>query len=323
MTPDNDAPLSPFAFGPETHSAPPVAPNAVLSTADARRIFPNDQPDPTIGDKEPTYPVERTLGVIGHLSKTTKARRQGWMYMRLVEAGPLGPDTSPISRVRKFFAEELKDRGLDANTASVVRSPELSLPDHENKITREWAIWGGTGEPDREAFEKVTLGNNDSPPIKPALGNNGSIAEVTNLIEKRLTDSKPAATPRWAYTSKRPLDAESVRARFNRPNARVVWDPSPEATSAVAAIWLGEGEPTSPAFPYTSSGRSKPPFSATNEGEGPLPSAEPTEARPTEPEFRHSLEIKLGKNRLEVFGSREFVERALDLFLAANTGTRA
>jgi hypothetical protein len=122
---------------------------------------------------------------------------------------------------------------------------------HEDLTNAEAAA---AGQEEAVRFTEAVKKWNESPAAK-------ELAEFqagsTPPQETYRPDENPVTRPgteRWAYTSKQPLDAASVRQRFGRPGARVVWDPSPEAPNSVAAIWLGEGPPKTVPFPLKDGG---------------------------------------------------------------------
>jgi hypothetical protein len=241
-------------------------------------IFPEDKIDPTAGAKEEQYPVERTLGAMGHIRTIAKKRK--WQYLSLTGENVTRQDITEaggeVSFIRKFFSQ-----------------PDTAAVTHKDGV---WAVWSGDGEPTIEAFPEympvdqgpgseflkglqARLGveqraaeyakaQTPGEPTKEGAvafaGGTGlndhsvrdfdaeSEATARNAAIKRAeSDAAYAAASKmgqdaWAFSSLDITNHDAMRARYKtRADAPIEMHP----TGGVAAIWLGDGEPTRPAFP--------------------------------------------------------------------------
>jgi len=219
-------------------------------------IFPEDKIDPTVEHKE--FHVEQTLGVMGHVRAIAKKRK--WQYLNESEM----PEGASISFIRKFYSQ-----------------PETAAVTQKDGV---WAVWSGEGEPTDDAFPEYTpidegpgseflKGLQARLGIKPGESKEGAVvalpppapdsvsvqlraveAETTarNAAFKRAKDDEAyesaskAGQEVWAYSSIKIDDHVAMRRRYGTTNdAVIMMHPS----GGIAAIWLGKGAPTRPAFP--------------------------------------------------------------------------
>jgi hypothetical protein len=96
--------------------------------------------DPTTAHEKKDFPVERTLGIVGHIRGVTRNRL--WRYIK--EEALLASDRNvetAISPGAAFYAVAVR----------AFYAVDLAAPVEHQGDT--WAVWTGTGEPDSPAFE--------------------------------------------------------------------------------------------------------------------------------------------------------------------------
>ena len=234
-------------------------------------IFPEDKIDPTAGAKEEQYPVERTLGVMGHVRAIAKKRK--WQYLNESEM-PEGSSTA-VTFIRKFY-----------------KQPETAAVTHKDGI---WAVWSGEGEPTDDAFpeyEPIDQGPGSEflkglqarlgiekraeefvkaqTPSEPQKEGAVAFASSSGLNDHDIRDfdAESEATARaaafkrvaseesyetaskagqeaWAFSSINIYDHAAMRRRFGTGHDAVI---EMHPTGRLAAIWLGKSKPTRPAF---------------------------------------------------------------------------
>jgi hypothetical protein len=189
-------------------------------------VFPEDTLDPTVSGQKMS--VEQTMGTVGYLRGITR-KRSNWRF--LVQNDPFpGSRAEGAEKIRKTY-------GL----------PETAPVRNHGK---EWAVWAGKGEPDFEPFETP-----DTVPAE-AMAGMQELVEALPEVAKQIVDvfvpspspaisTPPVPARGWEYSSKAPLTAEALRERKQaRADAPVVFSQSRK----MAAIWVGEGDPTSRAI---------------------------------------------------------------------------
>jgi hypothetical protein len=225
-------------------------------------IFPEDKIDPTAGAKEEQYPVERTLGVMGHVRVIAKKRKWQFLHESQMPEGSSTPNGSSgaVTFIRKFYSQ-----------------PETAAVTHKDGV---WAVWSDEGEPTTEAFPEYTpvdegpgseflkslqarLGQKPSEPTKegsvaalPAapyrdLAAEGEATARTAAFKRVESDeayetASKAGQEAWAFSSIKINDHAAMRRRYGTSNDAVI---EMHPTGRLAAIWLGKSTPTRPAFP--------------------------------------------------------------------------
>lgn len=202
-------------------------------------IFPEDKIDPTVS-KDVKMSVEETLGVMGHVKAMTRKRKKNWRFLVQEDVSANDLDGA-ANKIREFY--EL---------------PKSAPVAHQGNV---WAVWAGEGGPTAAAFESepeplavayagpAVEFEADQTLLAEVLKNappgtivgEGDHAKTVAMLEaKRLRET-------WAYSTKDIADQASMRERFQvRYDAPIELDPN---GGDVAAIWLGKGAPTRPAFP--------------------------------------------------------------------------
>jgi hypothetical protein len=266
-------------------------------------IFPEDKIDPTAGAKEEQYPVERTLGTMGHIRTIAKKRK--WQYLNESEM-PEGSSTA-VSYIRKFYSQ-----------------PETAAVTHKDGV---WAVWSDEGEPTTEAFPEYTAidegpGAEFLKSLQARLGveqkaaefvkaqtpseptKEGSVAALPvapyrDLAAESEVTARNAAIQRakdnaayeaasktdqeaWAYSTIDVSNYDAMRLRYGaRNDAPIV----PHPDQDIAAIWLGKGAPTRPAFPFAQpvNGHVTHPVPTSDNNTGSTPPTFPAPVGPTIP----------------------------------------
>jgi len=253
-------------------------------------IFPEDKLDPTAGTKEQEYHVERTLGVIGHVRSIAKKRK--WQYLK-IEAVEAVAD--PAAHVRSFY--KLPETAVVAHKEDTwaVWSGEgeptdEAFPEYEAidegpgseflkglqarlKIEKSAAEYTKPSEPPREGSVALAGGSGlndhlDDPGRNRDFAAEGERSSRNAAYKRAESDAAYEASVKtdqeaWAYSTVDISNHDAMRLRYKtRENAPIATHPSMD----IAAIWLGKGTPTRPAFPDV-----QPAPSGLKTNGGPLP----------------------------------------------------
>jgi hypothetical protein len=258
-------------------------------------IFPEDKIDPTVAGKDAEMSVEQTLGIVGHVKTSTK-KRKNWRYLRQDVSDNL---EAAETNIREFY-------GLPSSATVVHRGSE-------------WAVWAAAGDPTSEAFEPEPESKPESHPILSEVLKNapsGTALEIEagardaafGEANAKKIDEKLRET--WAYSTNNVEDLVAMRERYGAgPDAPVEM----HTKGDIAAIWLGKGPPTRPAFPGESSVPAK--VSQSTNGNG-ASSVIPVKVSPFAPAAAlNDMGIKfyaLSKEPLFTDGFRKFLLQVSD-----------